>query len=92
MFYRDHLEMQYGGVIAWRARRDGFDLYLTFHRLLEFEGIGLVAFAALVVFRIEPLPRTTAPWNIRNMLVRPHSVSLAIHENYLVRVIFCGNF
>ena len=92
MFYRDHLEMQYGGVIAWRARRDGFDLYLTFHRPLEFEETGLVAFAALFVFRIELLPRATALWNMRNMLVRPHSVGLAIHENYRVRVIFCGNF
>ena len=53
MFYRDHLEMQYGGVITWRARRDGIDLYLAFHRLLEFEQTGLVAFAALVVFQTE---------------------------------------
>ena len=53
MFYRDHLEMQYGGVIAWRARRDGIDLYLAFNRLVEFEQTGLVAFAALVVFQTE---------------------------------------
>ena len=45
--------MQYGGVIAWRARRDGIDLYLAFHRLLEFEQTGLVAFTALVVFQTE---------------------------------------
>ena len=61
MFYRDHLEMQCGGVIAWRARRDGIDLYLAFHRLLEFEGTGLVAFAALVVFRTEPFALRHCP-------------------------------
>jgi len=53
VFYRDHLEMQYGGVTAWRARGDGIDLYLAFHRLLEFEQTGLVAFTALVVFQTE---------------------------------------
>ena len=50
---------------------DGFGLWLRFHGPLEFARGGLVAFAALVMFRVESLPSATLLWNMMNVSVSP---------------------
>jgi phosphoglycerate dehydrogenase-like enzyme len=52
---------------------------------------GHIAFAALDVFAVEPLPATSPLWDMPNVLVSPHSASTVISENGKITDIFCRN-
>ena len=52
---------------------------------------GHIAFAALDVFTVEPLPETSPLWDMPNVLVSPHSASTAASENGKIVDIFCHN-
>lgn len=52
---------------------------------------GTVAFAALDVFRTEPLPADSPFWDLPNVLINPHSASTAYSENGKIAEIFCHN-
>ena len=52
---------------------------------------GKVAFAALDVFAVEPLPADSPLWDMPNVLISPHSASTVGRENELVAEIFCHN-
>lgn len=52
---------------------------------------GRVAFAALDVFREEPLPATSPFWEMSNVLVNPHSASTVTSENAKLTDRFIGN-
>ncbi len=52
---------------------------------------GHVAFAALDVARIEPLPATSPLWDMPNVLISPHSASTVHEENGRIADIFCHN-
>jgi len=52
---------------------------------------GHIAFAALDVFTVEPLPPTSPLWDMPNVLVSPHSASTAASENGKITDIFCRN-
>lgn len=52
---------------------------------------GHIAFAALDVFSVEPLPASSPLWDMPNVLVSPHSASTAITENGKIADIFCCN-
>ena len=50
-----------------------------------------IAFAALDVFKIEPLPKESPLWSLDNVLISPHSASTVENENELITDIFCQN-
>lgn len=52
---------------------------------------GQLAFAALDVFAVEPLPVSSPLWDMPNVLVSPHSASTAASENGKITDIFCRN-
>jgi phosphoglycerate dehydrogenase-like enzyme len=52
---------------------------------------GHIAFAALDVFAVEPLPPSSPLWDMPNVLVSPHSASTATSENGKITDIFCRN-
>jgi phosphoglycerate dehydrogenase-like enzyme len=52
---------------------------------------GHIAFAALDVFAVEPLPISSPLWDFPNVLVSPHSASTATTENGKITDIFCRN-
>lgn len=52
---------------------------------------GRVAFAALDVFRVEPLPAESPLWDMPNVLISPHSASTTFAENARITDIFCHN-
>ena len=52
---------------------------------------GKIAFAALDVFGIEPLPADSPLWDMPNVLVSPHSASTVYRENARITEIFCHN-
>ncbi|HKP24646.1 MAG TPA: D-2-hydroxyacid dehydrogenase [Dongiaceae bacterium] len=52
---------------------------------------GHIAFAALDVFAVEPLPASSPLWDMPNVLVSPHSASTATTENGKIADIFCRN-
>jgi phosphoglycerate dehydrogenase-like enzyme len=52
---------------------------------------GQIAFAALDVFRTEPLPDDSPLWDLPNVLINPHSASTAYSENAKITGIFCRN-
>jgi phosphoglycerate dehydrogenase-like enzyme len=52
---------------------------------------GHIAFAALDVFAVEPLPASSPLWDMPNVLVSPHSASTAASENGKITDIFCRN-
>jgi phosphoglycerate dehydrogenase-like enzyme len=52
---------------------------------------GHIAFAALDVAAVEPLPSTSPLWDMPNVLICPHSASTVTTENAKVTAIFCEN-
>jgi phosphoglycerate dehydrogenase-like enzyme len=52
---------------------------------------GKIAFAALDVFAVEPLPAASPLWAMPNVLVCPHSASTTDGENGRIADIFCHN-
>lgn len=52
---------------------------------------GKVAFAALDVARVEPLPASSPLWDMPNVLISPHSASTVHQENGRIADIFCHN-
>jgi phosphoglycerate dehydrogenase-like enzyme len=52
---------------------------------------GRIAFAALDVFREEPLPPESPLWDLPNVLINPHSASTSIAENSRITDIFIQN-
>jgi phosphoglycerate dehydrogenase-like enzyme len=52
---------------------------------------GHIAFAALDVFAVEPLPASSPLWDMPNVVVSPHSASTAASENGKITEIFCRN-
>jgi phosphoglycerate dehydrogenase-like enzyme len=52
---------------------------------------GHVAFAALDVARVEPLPAASPLWDMANVLISPHSASTVTAENARITDIFCHN-
>lgn len=52
---------------------------------------GKIAFAALDVATIEPLPASSPLWDMPNVLICPHSASTVTTENIKITEIFCRN-
>lgn len=52
---------------------------------------GHIAFAALDVFEVEPLPVESPLWDMPNVLISPHSASTVAAENRMITDIFCHN-
>jgi phosphoglycerate dehydrogenase-like enzyme len=52
---------------------------------------GQIGFAALDVFRTEPLPPDSELWDLPNVLINPHSASTAHTENAKITEIFIRN-
>ncbi len=52
---------------------------------------GKLAFAALDVFAVEPLPPESPLWAMENVLICPHSASTVHAENGRITDIFCHN-
>jgi phosphoglycerate dehydrogenase-like enzyme len=52
---------------------------------------GQIGFAALDVFRTEPLPAESELWDLPNVLINPHSASTATSENAKITDIFIRN-
>jgi phosphoglycerate dehydrogenase-like enzyme len=52
---------------------------------------GHVAFAALDVAAVEPLPDDSPLWDLPNVLISPHSASTVFRENERIVDIFCHN-
>jgi phosphoglycerate dehydrogenase-like enzyme len=52
---------------------------------------GKIAFAALDVFAVEPLPVESPLWEMPNVLICPHSASTTDGENGRITDIFCHN-
>jgi phosphoglycerate dehydrogenase-like enzyme len=59
--------------------------------LIEACASGHIGFAALDVTRIEPLPRESPLWDMRNVLISPHSASTVTAENRRITEIFRHN-
>lgn len=54
-------------------------------------GDGTIAFAGLDVFHTEPLPADSPLWDLRNVVVNPHSASTSDRENGRITDIFIHN-
>jgi phosphoglycerate dehydrogenase-like enzyme len=52
---------------------------------------GQLAFAALDVFAVEPLPAESPLWDLENVLISPHSASTVAEENERITDLFCHN-
>jgi phosphoglycerate dehydrogenase-like enzyme len=52
---------------------------------------GHVAFAALDVTAVEPLPPESPLWDMPNVLISPHSASTVTAENAKIAALFCDN-
>jgi phosphoglycerate dehydrogenase-like enzyme len=52
---------------------------------------GRIAFAALDVFRDEPLPPESSFWDLPNVLINPHSASTVATENAKITELFVRN-
>ena len=59
--------------------------------LLEALRDGRIAFAALDVFREEPLPQSSPFWEMPNVLINPHSASTVNTENAKLAELFIRN-
>jgi phosphoglycerate dehydrogenase-like enzyme len=61
------------------------------HALLRGLSEGRIAFAALDVFREEPLPPDSPFWDMPNVLINPHSASTVATENAKITELFVQN-
>ena len=61
------------------------------HALLQSLSEGRIAFAALDVFREEPLPPDSPFWDMPNVLINPHSASTVATENAKIAELFVRN-
>ena len=52
---------------------------------------GRIAFAALDVFREEPLPPDSPFWDMPNVQINPHSASTVVTENAKITELFVRN-
>jgi phosphoglycerate dehydrogenase-like enzyme len=52
---------------------------------------GHIAFAAIDVATVEPLPATSPLWDMENVMICPHSASTVTTENAKITDIFCEN-
>jgi phosphoglycerate dehydrogenase-like enzyme len=59
--------------------------------MIERIGDGRIGFAALDVFREEPLPADSPLWDMPNVLISPHCSSNAPRENERITDIFIRN-
>ena len=59
--------------------------------LLEALENGLVSYACLDVFAVEPLPQDSPLWNHPRVMVSPHTSALSAAENRLIAERFCSN-
>jgi phosphoglycerate dehydrogenase-like enzyme len=59
--------------------------------LLQGLSEGRIAFAALDVFREEPLPPDSPFWDMPNVLINPHSASTVATENAKIAELFVQN-
>jgi phosphoglycerate dehydrogenase-like enzyme len=59
--------------------------------MIEALNSGHLGFAALDVFRTEPLPADSPFWDMPNVLVSPHSASTSIAENGKIADLFIAN-
>jgi phosphoglycerate dehydrogenase-like enzyme len=59
--------------------------------LIEGLQAGRIAFAALDVAAVEPLPDSSPLWDMANVLISPHSASTVYRENERITDIFCHN-
>jgi phosphoglycerate dehydrogenase-like enzyme len=79
--------MKRGSMLVNIARGITLDEEALFAAL----GSGQLAFAALDVFRTEPLPPDSPHWDVPNLLINPHSASTAASENGKIIDIFVRN-
>ncbi|MCI1017139.1 D-2-hydroxyacid dehydrogenase [Microbacterium sp. C5A9] len=59
--------------------------------LIDALASGLVGFAALDVFAVEPLPETSPLWSMPNVLVSPHNAGTDIDEERRIAELFAAN-
>ena len=52
---------------------------------------GHIGLAALDVATVEPLPATSALWDLPNVMICPHSASTVTTENAKITALFCEN-
>ena len=76
-----------GAVLVNIARGSAVDEAALVAALLS----GRLAFAALDVFRTEPLPESSPLWDLENVLISPHSASTVAEENERLTALFCRN-
>ena len=76
-----------GAVLVNIARGSAVDEAALVSALLS----GRLAFAALDVFRTEPLPANSPLWDFENVLISPHSASTVAEENERLTALFCRN-
>lgn len=76
-----------GAVLVNIARGSAVDEAALVSTLLS----GRLAFAALDVFRTEPLPADSPLWDLENVLISPHSASTVAEENERLTALFCRN-
>lgn len=76
-----------GAVLVNVARGSAVDEAALVAALLS----GRLAFAALDVFRTEPLPENSPLWDLENVLISPHSASTVAEENERLTELFCRN-
>jgi phosphoglycerate dehydrogenase-like enzyme len=76
-----------GAVLVNIARGSAVDETAMIAALLS----GRLGFAALDVFRVEPLPEDSPLWDLENVLISPHSASTVAEENERITELFCQN-
>lgn len=52
---------------------------------------GIVGYAALDVFEVEPLPVQSPLWDMQNVIISPHGAAITVEEDRMVAEIFAEN-